>query len=81
MTQSIKTDAATLLALGSRMGLQGFGATPAKTAKAASEPKMQPADDSRPTAAANRDRADSSTVMTLAKSARLQCVADETGAQ
>ncbi|MEG3169914.1 hypothetical protein U1737_17115 [Sphingomonas sp. LB3N6] len=78
MTQPIKSDAVTLLALGSQMGLQGFEGTPAK---AASEPDTQPTATPKPTAAANSDHADASTVMALAKSARLQCVSDDAGAQ
>ena len=80
MTQPIKSDPVTLLALGSRMGLQGFQPGPAK---AASESAKQSAPSPKPSAAnpgrLNAD-ADASTVMAFAKSARLQCVADETGA-
>lgn len=74
MTQTIKSDAVTLLVLGSRMGLQGFEGRPAKVA---SEADAQPATIPKPSTAANRDRSNASTVMALAKSARLQCVADE----
>jgi hypothetical protein len=77
VTQPVKSDAVTLIALGSRMGLQGFEATPVK---AASKPEAQPTATPKPTATANCDRAEASTVMALAKSARLRCVADETGA-
>ena len=79
MTQPIKSDPVTLLALGSRMGLQGFQAGPAKLAIApATEPTAAP----KPAATADRGRvnAGAASVMALAKSARLQCVADETGA-
>ena len=81
MTQPIKSDPVTLLALGSRMGLQGFEAT---TAKAAGESEAQPVISPKPSATVNRGRqnadADAASLMALAKSARLQCVADETGA-
>lgn len=81
MTQPIKSDPVTLLALGSRMGLQGFEAT---TAKAACGSEEQPVISPKPSVAANRGRlnadADAASVMKLAKSARLQCVADQTGA-
>ena len=76
MTKPIKSDPVTLLALGSRMGLQGFEGAPGK---AASEPDTQPTATPKPTAAANSDRADASTVMALAKYARLQCVSDDAG--
>jgi hypothetical protein len=74
VTQTIKSDADTLLALGSQMGLQGFEATRGKVVNAAVE---QSAIVPKPSTAANRDRSDASTIMALAKSARLQCVADE----
>ncbi len=80
MTQPVKSDPVTLLALGSRMGLQGFGAMPAM---AAIEPATEPTAASKPAATANLGRVDAgaASVMALAKSARLQCVADETGAR
>jgi hypothetical protein len=74
VTQTIKSDAVTLLTLGSQMGLQGFERRPAKVA---SEAEAQPTSTSKPSNAANRGRSDASTVMALAKSARLQCVAGE----
>ncbi len=74
MTQTIKSDAVTLLALGSQMGLQGFEAT---RLEFASEPETPPSLTQKPLAAANRDHTDSSTILALAKSARLQCVADK----
>ena len=77
MTQPIKSDAVTLLALGSRMGLQGFKARPVK---GTDDSKAQPVAIPKPASAANCDRADAATVMALAKSARLQCIADGTGA-
>lgn len=81
MTQPIKSDPVTLLALGSRMGLQGFQPRPAK---AASEPAKVSAPSPKPSAVADPGRlnadADASTVMALAKSARLQCVSNEAGA-
>lgn len=77
MTQPIKNDPVTLLALGSRMGLQGF--QPGH-AKAASEPATQSAPSPKPSAVANGSRSDASTVMALAKSARLQCVSSDAGA-
>lgn len=77
MTQPVKSDPVTLLALCSRIGLQGFESKPATTA---SEPNIQPVASPKPLAIANRSNSDASTVMALAKSARLQCVADETGA-
>jgi hypothetical protein len=82
VTQSVKSDPVALLALGSRMGLQGFEATPEK---ATSKTERPPVSSAKPEAVANRGRlsadADVATVIALAKSARLQCVADETGAQ
>ncbi len=77
MTQTIKSDAVTLLALGAQMGLRDFEATCAKVVNAA---VAQPATIPKPSTAANRDHADASTVMVLAKSARLQCVSDDAGA-
>lgn len=77
MTQPIKSDTVTLLALGSRMGLRGFEAAPAK---GTDDSKAQPVATPKPASAANCDRADAATVMALAKSARLRCAADETGA-
>lgn len=74
MTQTIKSDAVTLLALGCQMGLKGFEAT---RGKFAGEPETPPSVIQKPPAAANRDHTDASTVMALAKSARLQCVADK----
>lgn len=73
MSQTIKSASATLLALGSRMGLQGFEAAPAK---GTDDSKARPVAIPKPKAAANSDRADAATVMALAKSARLQCIAD-----
>ena len=55
MTQPIKSDALTLLALGSQMGLQGFEAT---RGKFASEPETPPSVTQKPPAAANRDHTD-----------------------
>lgn len=77
MTQPIKADPVTLLALGSRMGLQSFKSTPAP---ATPEPEKQRVASLKPSAVANGSRSDASTVMTLAKSARLQCVSDDAGA-
>jgi hypothetical protein len=77
VTQPSKSDPVTLLALGNRMGLQGFQPGPAK---AASEPAKQPAPSRKPSAVANGSRSDASTVMALAKSARLQCVSNDAGA-
>jgi hypothetical protein len=76
VTKPIESDPAALLMLGSQMGLQGFEATPAK---AASKPDTQTAGTPKPTPAANLDHAGASSVMTLAKSARLQCVSDDAG--
>lgn len=76
MTQPVKSDLVTLLALGSRMGLQGFRGAPAK---AESELNTQPTAAPKPTAAATSDHADASTVMALAQSARLQCVSNDAG--
>jgi hypothetical protein len=81
VTQQIKSDPVTLLALGSRMGLQGFQP---ESAKATSEPAKRPSPSLKPPAVANPARlntnVDASTVMAFARSARLRCVADETGA-
>lgn len=77
MTQPVKSDPVTLLTLGSRMRLQGFKATPVT---ASPEPEKQPVAFPIPSAVATGSRSDASTVMALAKSARLQCVSSETGA-
>jgi hypothetical protein len=79
VTQKTKADPATLLALGSSLGLQGFNAPPAA---ATGQRRQQAAPAARNTAAAAASPiCNAAAVMALAKAARLQCVADETGAQ
>ncbi|WP_380786847.1 hypothetical protein [Sphingomonas sp. R86521] len=81
MTKPVKSDPVALLALGNRMGLQGFEAP---SLSAANEPRKQPIASAKHPATATRDQinatVDVSAILTLAKAARLQCVADEAGA-
>ena len=79
MTQKTKADPATLLALGNSLGLQGFDVPPAA---ATGQPRQEATLAARNVAsAAAPPICNASAVMALAKAARLQCVADETGAQ
>lgn len=79
MTQKTKADPATLLALANSLGLQGFDVPPAA---ATGQPRQEATPAARNVvAAAASPIGKASAVMALAKAARLQCVADETGAQ
>lgn len=79
MTQQMKTDPATLLALGGSLGLQGF----AEALPVVQRQHQKRAAFTKEGAAAAEASATSkaSSAMALAKSARLQCVADEAGAK
>jgi len=79
VTQKTKADPATLLALGNSLGLQGFDVPPADATR---QPPQGATPAARNVAAATASPiCNASAVMALAKAARLQCVADETGAQ
>jgi len=79
VTQQMKTDPATLLALGGSLGLQGFAeALPVihgqhQQQAAFAKEGAAPAEASATSKAAS--------AIALARSARLQCVADEAGAE
>jgi len=79
VTQQIKTDPATLLALGGSLGLQGF----AEALPVVQGRHQKRAASTKEGAAAAEASATSkaASAIALAKSARLQCVADETGAK
>ena len=79
MTQKPKTDPVALLALGGSLGLQGFDVAPAA---ATGQPRPEATPAARNVGAPTASQiSNASAVMALAKAARLQCVADETGAQ
>lgn len=79
MTQKTKADPATLLALGSSLGLHGFDVPPAV---ATGQPRQEATPAAKNVAAAAASPiCNAAAVLALAKAARLQCVADETGAQ
>jgi hypothetical protein len=76
----MKTDPATLLALGRSLGLQGFaGALPGVQGQHRKQPPAFSKEGTAPAEASATSKA--SSAMALAKSARLQCVANEAGAK